>query len=81
MLPCAFLGNMNPLEILLIFGIIVLLFGSSKIPALARSLGKSLGEFKKGREEGNKLASEEIKDVVDELKKEDPKKVEEAKKA
>lgn len=39
---------------LLILLVIVLLFGSSKIPDLARSLGKSINEFKKGKEEGSK---------------------------
>jgi sec-independent protein translocase protein TatA len=29
----------------------VLFYGSSKIPQLARSLGRSLGEFKRGRME------------------------------
>ncbi len=37
---------------ILILIVILLLFGSSKIPDLARSLGKSINEFKKGREEG-----------------------------
>lgn len=46
-------------EILLILAVILLLFGAKKIPDLARSLGKSLREFKKGREEGE--ASDEKK--------------------
>ena len=29
----------------------ILLYGSSKIPQLAHSLGRSMGEFKKGRNE------------------------------
>lgn len=29
----------------------ILFYGSSKIPQLARSLGRSVGEFKKGRAE------------------------------
>ncbi|MCI4328309.1 MAG: twin-arginine translocase TatA/TatE family subunit, partial [Thermoplasmata archaeon] len=35
----------------LIIGIVVLVlfYGSSKIPALAHSLGRSIGEFKRGR--------------------------------
>ncbi|WP_394295209.1 Sec-independent protein translocase subunit TatA/TatB [Halobiforma nitratireducens] len=36
-------------ELLLIVGIAVLLFGAQKIPKLARSIGESAGEFKKGQ--------------------------------
>ncbi len=39
-------------EIILIVFVIVLLFGAKKLPELSRSLGKSLGEFKKGQKEG-----------------------------
>ncbi len=35
----------------------VLLFGADKIPKLARGLGKSLGEFKKAKEEFEKEVS------------------------
>lgn len=38
-------------ELLVILLIIILLFGASKLPELARSLGKAKGEFKKGMEE------------------------------
>ena len=38
-------------EILVILLIILLLFGAKRLPDLARSLGKSLREFKKGRDE------------------------------
>ena len=38
-------------EILVILVIILLLFGAKRLPDLARSLGKSLREFKKGRDE------------------------------
>jgi sec-independent protein translocase protein TatA len=34
--------------------IILLLFGGAKLPQLARGLGKSLGEFKKAKEEFEK---------------------------
>ena len=40
-------------EILLILLVVLLLFGAKRLPDLARSLGKSLREFKKGREEGD----------------------------
>ncbi|HMP75574.1 MAG TPA: twin-arginine translocase TatA/TatE family subunit [Kiritimatiellia bacterium] len=49
-----FVQNIGPTQVLVILIILILLFGSKKIPDLARSLGKSLGEFKKGREEGNR---------------------------
>ncbi len=40
-------------EIIVIIFIILLLFGAKKLPELSRSLGKSLGEFKKGQKEGS----------------------------
>ena len=51
-------------ELLLIFGIIVLLFGAKKIPDLAKGLGKGIKNFK-----------QEMKEV-DEAEVEAPKKVE-----
>ncbi len=39
-------------ELLLILGIVLLLFGASRLPALARSLGKSTREFKGGMSDG-----------------------------
>ena len=38
-------------ELLLILVVLILLFGANKIPRLARSMGESIGEFRKGREE------------------------------
>ncbi len=39
--------GLSPMELLIIGGIAVLLFGS-RLPSVARSLGKSMTEFKKG---------------------------------
>jgi len=47
----------GPWQILLVLAIILILFGGKKLPELAHSLGKSLGEFKKGKEEGDKEAA------------------------
>jgi sec-independent protein translocase protein TatA len=41
----------NPMVILLIVGVIVLLFGSAKLPQLAKSLGQSKRAFKEGMDE------------------------------
>ena len=38
-------------ELIIIFGVVVLLFGASKLPELARSMGGSVGEFKKAQKE------------------------------
>jgi sec-independent protein translocase protein TatA len=37
----------------------VLFYGSSKIPQLARSLGRALGEFKRGRQDVERELKEE----------------------
>jgi sec-independent protein translocase protein TatA len=46
------LGTPGPFELIIILVVILLLFGAKRLPDLSRSLGKSLSEFKKGREEG-----------------------------
>jgi sec-independent protein translocase protein TatA len=38
---------------------VVVLFGASKLPDIARNLGRSSGEFKKGLKEGHEGAKEE----------------------
>ena len=56
------LGGIGVQELLIILLIILLLFGARKIPDIARSMGKSLKEFKKGMSE-----------IDEEIKKEDDK--------
>ena len=46
-----FIGIPGGPEMLVILLLAVLLFGASKLPALARSSGQAMGEFRKGREE------------------------------
>ena len=57
-------------EMIFIFIICVLLFGAKKLPALARGIGQSIGEFKKAREEfdqgvSNPVSPVENKEVVE----------------
>jgi sec-independent protein translocase protein TatA len=53
-------GGIGAQEILLILLVLILLFGARKIPEIARGLGKSVSEFKKG-----------IREVDEEIKKEE----------
>jgi len=41
-------------EIVLVLAVLLLLFGSKKLPELARSLGRSARELKEGLREGEK---------------------------
>ena len=45
------MGMPGPQELIIIFAIILFLFGAKKIPELARGIGKGMNEFKKAKEE------------------------------
>jgi sec-independent protein translocase protein TatA len=52
--------NLGSTEILLIVGVILLLFGPSQIPKMARGFGQAIREFKKAqREIGDELEREQ----------------------
>lgn len=40
--------QIGPMELIIILAILLLLFGAKKLPELARSIGTSAGELKKG---------------------------------
>lgn len=40
------LGNLTGIHLLIILGIVVLLFGATKLPALAKGIGQSLNIFR-----------------------------------
>lgn len=57
--PLAFIGNLGWSELLIIFFIILIIFGPRKLPDVAEALGKSIQKFKKAsREVQNEIKSE-----------------------
>tara|TARA_Y100001934_G_scaffold192917_1_gene227521 strand:+ start:1243 stop:1566 length:324 start_codon:yes stop_codon:yes gene_type:complete len=56
--PLAFIGNFGGGEMILIFLIVLLLFGAKKVPELFRSLGKGMNEFRKAKNEWDSDISE-----------------------
>lgn len=46
-------GRVGLTELIIVLVIVLLIFGARKLPGLARSLGASTKEFKKGIEEGS----------------------------
>ena len=61
----AYFGLPGGTEIILILFIILLLFGAKRLPELSRALGKSLSEFKRGKED----LEREINEVKDDVHK------------
>ena len=59
------MGMPSGMELLLIFGIVVLLFGAKKIPDLAKGIGKGIKDFKSEmkEDEPTEVASDEAKKV------------------
>lgn len=58
-----FAGIFDGPEVLIVLVVVLVLFGGSQIPKLARNLGQAQKEFKKGLEEGSK--DEANKDSTD----------------
>lgn len=56
-------GGFGPNELIMILIVVFLLFGASKLPQLARSMGKSMGEFKKAQREAEIELQEFEKEV------------------
>jgi sec-independent protein translocase protein TatA len=44
--------NIGPTEVLLVLAVVLLLFGASRLPALARSMGEAAREFRRGARDG-----------------------------
>jgi sec-independent protein translocase protein TatA len=74
----AFLGPIGGPEMFLIFMVLLLLFGAKKLPQLARGIGKSVGEFRKAREEFEDEIRKGGEELDNEVKKSDDNKVSKA---
>ena len=57
-------------EILIVALIIMVLFGAKKLPELARSLGRSKGEFEKGKAEFEPESGSKSRDELEKAAKE-----------
>ena len=53
------IANLGPTELLLIVGVIFLLFGATRLPQLAKSLGQSKRAFKEGLAEAEEEEKKE----------------------
>ncbi len=62
--PFLAIGPLGTWEMVIIAMLVLVLFGAKKLPTFARSLGKSMGEFKKAREEFESELSRAQEDVM-----------------
>lgn len=58
------MGNLGGPELLIVFLIVLLLFGGSQLPKLARSIGQAQREFRDGMDEGVNADDAETKDAT-----------------
>ncbi|MFT5143238.1 MAG: sec-independent protein translocase protein TatA [Rhodothermales bacterium] len=54
------MGTPGPFELLIIFLVILLVFGAKRIPEIARGLGKGIQEFKSATREISKEFSDDL---------------------
>ncbi|HET8781405.1 MAG TPA: twin-arginine translocase TatA/TatE family subunit [Pyrinomonadaceae bacterium] len=56
------IAGLGPTELIIIVLVIVLLFGATKLPQLAKSLGQSKRAFREGLEEAEREPRKEMKE-------------------
>ena len=61
--------NLGFPELVVIFTLALLIFGPRKLPELGKSLGKSIGEFKRATNELKRTWEEEVRSEEEELRK------------
>ena len=72
MRPTEMLGMIGTQDMILFVLVMLLLFGAKKLPELARGLGKTMGEFKKAREEFDHEITQAVAQGETEAKAKDP---------
>ena len=56
------IANLGPTELLIIAAVVFLLFGATRLPQLAKSLGQSKRAFKEGLDEAEREAQKDVKE-------------------
>jgi sec-independent protein translocase protein TatA len=56
------IANLGPTELLIIAAVLFLLFGATRLPQLAKSLGQSKRAFKEGLDEGEKESQKKVEE-------------------
>lgn len=54
-----FIPNLGPMELVIILLIVLVIFGSSKLPTLGKGLGEGIKNFKKGIKDDEARAEED----------------------
>ena len=67
------LGKIGAGEIILILAIVLIVFGPTKLPALAKSIGQAFSEFRKSAKGIAKEFDEDLKEEASEEKSEENK--------
>jgi sec-independent protein translocase protein TatA len=70
MLPLALIGPLGWSELLIIFFIILIIFGPRKLPEVAEAMGKSIQKFKKASKDARKEIETGLENDEEENKKE-----------
>lgn len=58
-----FLGEVGPMQIILVLAVVLLLFGGKKIPELMRGLGSGIKEFKDASKGDDKSSTKREEDT------------------
>jgi len=75
MTPFAFIGSVGWPELIIIFFIILIVFGPRKLPEVAEAMGKSIQKFKKAARDAREDVDSSLKDAK---KEEEQKRIERA---